>query len=176
MNSLKFLYIKGKLRIREFDIVKRILGDREMTDRSNVAAHIAYDDLREWLALAERLGEVRTVRGASWQEDIGLAAEAVLRAENGPCVVFEDIPGCPKGFRLLLNVFAGTRRNMTFGFPDDLTKWELSEAYRDAYLREMRLVPHEMVDTGPVLENIMMGDDVDVLKFPSPVWHERDGG
>jgi hypothetical protein len=22
----------------------------------------------------------------------------VLRVENGPCVVFEDIPGCPKGF------------------------------------------------------------------------------
>ena len=70
---------------------------------------------------AERLGEVRHVKGASWQEDIGLAAEAVLRAENGPCVVFDDIPGCPKGFRLLLNVFAGTRRNMTLGFPDHLT-------------------------------------------------------
>jgi len=147
-----------------------------MDARSNFTPGIAYDDLREWLALAEQLGEVRTVRGASWQEDIGLAAEAVLRAENGPCVVFEDIPGCPKGYRLLLNVFAGRRRNMTFGFPDDLTKWELSEAYRDAYLTDVRIIPHEMVDTGPVFENIMMGDDVDVLKFPSPVWHERDGG
>src|ERR1700674_5892691 len=111
-----------------------------MQEHSNVKAAIAYDDLREWLSSAERLGEVREVSGASWQEDIGLAAEAVLRAENGPCVVFDNIPGCPKGFRLLLNIFAGTRRNMTFGFPDDLTKWELSEAYRDAYLREMRLV------------------------------------
>jgi hypothetical protein len=81
-----------------------------MDARSNFKAGIAYDDLREWLVLAERLGEVRTVRGASWQEDIGLAAQAILRAENGPCVVFEDIPGCAKGFRLLLNMFAGTRR------------------------------------------------------------------
>ena len=87
-------------------------------DQSNVKAAIAYDDLREWLSQAERLGEVRKVSGASWQEDIGLAAEAVLRAENGPCVVFDDIPGCPKGFRVLLNMFAGTRRNMTLGFPD----------------------------------------------------------
>ena len=78
---------------------------------------------------------MRHVKGASWQEDIGLAAEAVLRAENGPCVVFDDIPGCPKGFRLLLNMFAGTRRNMTLGFPDHLTKWELSDAYREAYLQ-----------------------------------------
>ena len=88
-----------------------------MADKSNFAGNIGYDDLREWLAMAERLGEVRTVKGANCEEDIGLAAEAVLRAEHGPCVVFEDIPGCPKGFRLLLNVFAGTRRNMTLGFP-----------------------------------------------------------
>ncbi len=147
-----------------------------MSDRRNIQAHIAYDDLREWLDQAERLGEVRHVKGASWQEDIGLAAEAILRAENGPCVVFDEIPGCPKGFRLLLNVFAGTRRNMTFGFPDHLSKWELSEAYRDAYLKEMKLVPHEIVEDGPVLENVLMGDAVDVLKFPSPVWHEKDGG
>ncbi len=143
---------------------------------SNIAANIAYDDLREWLAYAERLGEVRKVPNASWQEDIGLAAEAVLRHENGPCVVFENVGGCPKGFRLLLNVFAGTRRNMTLGFPDHLTKWELSQAYRDAYLREPRLIPHEIVADGPVFENVMMGEDVDVEKFPAPIWHEKDGG
>src|SRR5437764_3442778 len=154
-------------------------GEQDMQDMaqgSNVAAHIAYDDLREWLALAERLGEVKTVRGATWQEDIGLAAEAILRAENGPCVVFEDVPGCPKGFRVLLNMFAGRRRNMTFGFPDHLTKWELSDAYREAYLKEPKIIPHEIVEGGPIFENIMMGEDVDVTQFPSPIWHEKDGG
>src|SRR5262249_34464838 len=70
-----------------------------MSDRRNIEARIAYDDLREWLARAELLGEVRNVKGASWQEDIGLAAEAILRAENGPCVVFDEVPGSPKGFR-----------------------------------------------------------------------------
>ena len=147
-----------------------------MTPSGNAAAAIPYDDLREWLSYAERLGEVRTVRGANTEEDIGLAAEAVLRAENGPCVVFEDIQGCPKGFRLLLNVFAGKRRNMTLGLPEELTKWGLSEAYRQAYLTESRIVPHEIVEDGPIFENVMMGDDVDVLKFPAPIWHEKDGG
>src|ERR1700741_1196747 len=101
-----------------------------MTKHDAVTGRIAYDDLREWLVRAESLGEVRHVKGASWQEDIGLAAEAVLRHENGPCVVFAGVPGCPKGFRLLMNVFAGKRRNMTLGFPDPLDKAELSEAYR----------------------------------------------
>src|ERR1700687_4809360 len=129
-----------------------------MSEGSNVAARIDYDDLRQSLPLAERLGEVRTVRGASWQEDIGLAAEAILRAENGPCVVFDEGPGCPKGFRLLLNMFAGRRRNMTLGLPDHLNRWELSDAYREAYLKDMKLVPHEIVEHGPVLENVLTGD------------------
>jgi 4-hydroxy-3-polyprenylbenzoate decarboxylase len=147
-----------------------------MTDRSNIAAHIAYDDLREWLIRAEQLGEVRHVSGANWQEDIGLAAEAVLRAENGPCVVFDEVPGSPKGFRVLLNMFAGVRRNMTLGFPDHFSKWELSDEYRKAYLTTPKIIPHEMVDDGPVFENILTGDAIDVEKFPAPIWHEKDGG
>src|SRR6266568_312731 len=119
----------------------------QKTDRpagpEKVPADIRYDDLRERLAQAERLGEVRHVLGASWQEDIVLAAEAILRAEHGPCVVFDEVPGCPKGFRLLLNMFAGVRRNMTLGFPDHLTKWELSDAYREAYLKDAKIIPHE---------------------------------
>jgi UbiD family decarboxylase len=142
----------------------------------NSTSCIVYNDLREWLSEARRLNEVRDVSGASWQEDIGLAAEAILRADNGPCVVFDDVPGSPKGFRLLLNMFAGTRRNMTLGFPDHLTKLELSEAYREAFLTSPKLIPHEIVDDGPIFENILTGDAVDVLKFPSPIWHEKDGG
>src|SRR5579884_1484697 len=155
---------------------KRDLPGAPPMQTSNVKAAIAYDDLREWLAHAERLGEVRRVSGATWQEDIGLAAEAVLRAEYGPCVVFDDIPGCPKGFRVLLNMFAGKRRNMTLGFPDHLSKWELSDAYREAFLEEQKIIPHEIVADGPVFENVLMGEDIDITKFPAPVWHEKDGG
>ena len=147
-----------------------------MNASNNITARIAYDNLRDWLARAELLGEVREVKGANWQEDIGLAAEAILRAENGPCVVFDEIPGCPKGFRLLLNMFAGTRRNMTLGFPDHLSKWELSDSFRETFLKEQRTIPHEIVESGPILENVVTGDAIDVTKFPSPVWHEKDGG
>ena len=143
---------------------------------SNIEPRIPYDDLRQWMAEADRLGELRTVTGASWQEDIGLCAEAVLHADDGPAVLFDEVPGCAKGFRLLMNIFAGRRRNMTFGFPDELTKQELSNAYYDAYLRDPKIIPHQVVDDGPVFENIVTGEDVDLTVFPSPVWHEQDGG
>jgi 4-hydroxy-3-polyprenylbenzoate decarboxylase len=144
--------------------------------KDNTTPRIDYSDLREWLRHAERIGEVKHVSGVNWEEDIGLAAEAILRAEHGPCVVFDDIKDSPKGFRLLLNMFAGNRRNMTLGFPDHLSKWELSDGYREAFLKTPKMIPHEIVDDGPIFENIILGSDVDVTLFPSPIWHEKDGG
>ena len=41
----------------------------------NRQARVAYDDLREWITEAEKLGELVRANGYSWQEDIGMAAE-----------------------------------------------------------------------------------------------------
>src|ERR1700686_1805507 len=77
----------------------------------------SYTDLREWIKQADRLGEIRILPGASWQEDIGMATEIVQHSDTAPCVIFDDVPGCPKGFRVLTNFFGGKRKNMTLGFP-----------------------------------------------------------
>ena len=143
---------------------------------SNIKCVLAYDDLRGWLIEAERRGELRTVCGASWQEDIGLAAEVVIKEDDGPAVLFDDVPGCAPGHRVLMNVFAGNRRNMTLGFPDELTKAELSDACYESYVKEQKTIPHEVVDNGPIFENVLTGDDIDLTKFPTPVWHADDGG
>jgi UbiD family decarboxylase len=135
-----------------------------------------YTDLREWISAVEKLGEIRRVSGASWQQDIGMAAEVVLHSETAPCIIFDDVPGCPKGFRVLTNFFGGKRKNMTLGFPFHLSKIDLSEAFLSSYLKDLKVIPFEEVADGPIFENILTGDDVDVTKFPAPIWHERDGG
>src|SRR6266545_4444624 len=38
-----------------------------------------------------------------------------------------------------------------------------------------RIAPKYVTD-GPIFENVMRGDDVDVTRFPAPKWHEPDGG
>jgi 4-hydroxy-3-polyprenylbenzoate decarboxylase len=142
----------------------------------NFSMRVPYDDLRGWLAEAERLGEVEYVKGASCERDIGMAAEIVLHAPNGPCVVFDEIPGYPKGYRVLINFFSGRRMNLTLGFPTDLNKLELSEAFLKYNPNKIAPIAHRPVKDGPVLENVIEGDDVDVLKFPTPLWHPDDGG
>src|SRR5258708_27877068 len=67
---------------------------------SGLRPQIAYTDLREWIEEARKLGEIREVRGLTWQSDIGAAAEVVLHDENAPCVVLEDIPGTLRGSKV----------------------------------------------------------------------------
>ena len=143
---------------------------------SNVDQSVSYDDLRGWMSEAERLGELKVVRGASWERDIGLASEVVGREDTGPAIIFDDIPGYPKGFRVLSNLFGGKRRNATLGFADHLDKSSLSDSCYDTFVKGTRRVEPETVATGPIFENIIKGDDVDVLKFPAPIWHPADGG
>lgn len=143
---------------------------------ADLVPSIGYRDLRDWMAAAENLGELRHVRGANWQEEIGLAANLVMRSDAAPCVVFEDIPGTLPGSRVLCNFFGGQRKAMTLGYPTHLTKLQLSEAARRGYLAELPQIPPRYVDDGPVLENVVTGDDVDVTVFPTPHWHAEDGG
>ena len=137
---------------------------------------IPYENLRDWLEEADKLGEVRHVEGATWERDIGMATEVVQHSEKAPCVVFDKVPGTLEGSRVLVNFFAGKRMNMTLGFSSDLSKIELSDAFRETYIENMGEIPHEIIEDGPVLENVLEGDEIDVEKFPAPKWHEEDGG
>ena len=144
---------------------------------SNRSARVPYDDLREWIVEAERLGELVQASGYSWQEDIGMAAELLQHDARAPAALFDDIPGYPHGFRVLTNFFGGRRQNMTLGFSPEMNKIELSESFlRDFQQISDKPLPYEVVDTGPVMENVIEGDRVDVTRFPTPVWHDRDEG
>jgi 4-hydroxy-3-polyprenylbenzoate decarboxylase len=143
---------------------------------AELAPHLPYTDLRQWIAEAGKLGEVREVSGASWQEDIGMAAEVLNHDEKAPTVIFKNIPGTLPGSRVLVNFFGGKRQRMTLGFPTHLTKLELSEAFRQHYMSSLKRIEPVFVNDGPIFENVMKGGDVDVSVFPTPKWHPEDGG
>jgi len=143
---------------------------------SNLKHQIPYEDLRDWITEAERLGELRHIDGASWQEEIGMAAELVSHDDGAPSVLFGKVPGALKGSRVLVNIFGGRRKNMTLGFPTDLGKVALSNAFADIYHGNEKLIAPRTVEDGPIFENIMRGNDINLEIFPTPHWHENDGG
>src|SRR5262249_61710479 len=102
--------------------------------RSNLEPRLCYDDLRQWLEEARKLGEVKDVRGLSWQQDIGMVA-GMVHDDGAPCFGFGEGPGTIKGSRVLGNFFGGKRKNMTFGFRTELSKSERSAAHRTNFMR-----------------------------------------
>src|SRR5262245_22343148 len=99
-----------------------------------------------------------------------------LHDDNAPCFLFTEVPGTIKGSRVLVNFFGGKRKHMTLGFPSDLTKMELSECFRVHYAADMKRIPPKYVEDGPVMQNVLTGDAIDVTRFPAPQWHKPDGG
>src|SRR6202007_1026544 len=63
----------------------------------------------------------------------------------------------------------------TRGFPVPSHPLEVVRAYRDR-MKAHKPIPPRVVKDGPILENVLSGKDIDVLKFPAPLLHERDGG
>src|SRR6267378_42763 len=135
-----------------------------------------YHDLRDWIERVRDLGELRDVRGATWEEDIGRVTEMLHHTDDSPAVLFDDIPGYPAGFRILANANATRKRlALTLGLDIDIERRPLMDRFLELTERGRALAPRVVKD-GPVMENVARGDDVDVLKFPSPQWHPLDGG
>jgi 4-hydroxy-3-polyprenylbenzoate decarboxylase len=55
-----------------------------------------YQDLREWIQIAEEMGELKTLKGCDWNLEIGAITEIVAHKEDGPAVLFDDIKDTPK--------------------------------------------------------------------------------
>lgn len=135
-----------------------------------------YHDLRTWLQRVEQLGELRVIRGAHWNLEIGVLAEFLMRGRNQPVALFDAVKDYPAGYRVLVNDVGSKKRlALTLGFPIDLDERGLMAAWRKAR-KEIRPIPHKIVQDGPVVENVFKGAEIDMWKFPTPQWHEEDGG
>ena len=136
----------------------------------------AYTDLRGWLDCAEEIGELKIVRGAPLDPDAGQIAEMLHHTDESPAVLMDEFPGYPKGYRILINANGNRRRlALTLGLPLTVGKMELMDAW-ERKIADLKPLPVNCVETGPVLENVIEGDAVYVTKFPVPLWHEQDGG
>jgi 4-hydroxy-3-polyprenylbenzoate decarboxylase len=132
-------------------------------------------DLRSFIARIDEVGQLRRIDGADWNVEIGAITEAVSD-KAGPALMFDNIAGYPKGFRVLSNAFrTHDRFGVALGFEPGAHGIELLKQWRKKS-KTMKPVPPVEVPNAPVLENRMEGKDVDVLAFPAPKWHEQDGG
>ena len=136
-------------------------------------------DLRRWLEKAKAIGQLKEVEGADPKFELGCIADLNAK-RSGPPLLFKNFKGYKEGFRVQTgSMMNAATLGLTLGFEGALSNLEVvdkvAEILRSAE-SSAKDFPVEYVTTGSVMENVVTGDDVDLTIFPTPTWHELDGG
>jgi UbiD family decarboxylase len=141
----------------------------------------AIQDLREWLARVERIGElVRIAEPVDRDEEMSAISYLVAKQQPSPAVLFERAKGFDNsrvGARLLWNILGPSLKRvaMTLEEPAGTPAVELIRRTKDKL--KLRIPPREVARSkAPVYENSMTGKKVDLDQLPIPRHWPLDGG
>ena len=135
-------------------------------------------DLRDWIARAEKIGQVKHVtQTVDHDEEMGAITYMAHQQIGAAAPLFENITGCPPGFRSLWNIIGSSvdRFALAIGEPPGLSVMELIQRCRSKLTRTLPPVMIE-ADAAPVNTHHRYGDDVDVTIFPAARHWPGDGG
>jgi 4-hydroxy-3-polyprenylbenzoate decarboxylase len=137
-------------------------------------------DMRDWISWLEQEGQLaRVTAPVDWNEEMGTIARRAydVYGDASPALLFENIKDypAPGPHQVFLGQFRSySRIGMMFGLdPRTSQRRDIIARYRECM---RHIVPRETVATGPCKEVVKKGDQINVLEFPVPFWHRRDGG
>jgi 4-hydroxy-3-polyprenylbenzoate decarboxylase len=143
-----------------------------------------FASLRDYLAALDRLGDLQHVKQ---QTDWNLEAAAAIRystEHRRPAPLFENVTGVPDGFRLLgapaaLSSVPGApmaRVALSIGLEAHATATDIVEHLAATQAAEP--IPPRPIPRADAAckENVLLGDDANLTKFPVPFVHQSDGG
>ena len=77
-------------------------------------------DLRDWIRGIEAAGQLKMIKGAEPKEEIGAFVDIYQRKMGNPALLFDEVPGFPKGHRVIANILTSVPRiNVALGLPSD---------------------------------------------------------
>src|SRR5438093_10149022 len=136
---------------------------------SGAAEPSAPRDLRDWLARAEAIGQITGIREPiDWNEEMGALTYMAHQQIGAPAPLFENIKGCPAGYRALWNIIGSSvdRFALAIGEPPGRSAMDLIQRCKGKFTRTLPPVMVE-ADAAPVNAHHRYGDDVDITLFPS---------
>src|SRR5438477_12891957 len=105
----------------------------------------------------EKLGELKHVRGADWNLELGAISELNLKKDLPPALLFDEIKGYPKGWRVLTcPTSSPARLSSILRLPIQKTHRGLVEVLRGKPAQwQLEAVKYDPVLTkeGPVFQN-----------------------
>jgi phenylphosphate carboxylase alpha subunit len=135
---------------------------------------MSFSDIRQFIAALADSGDVIKI---SEEVDFDLELRAIAchsREMGGPIPFFEKIKGYPPGYRVFgpaewsHNILA-----TALGLGADISWHDLDNEIEQRLASPIKPV---VVSTGPCKENILKGEEVDLFRFPAPLFAPGDGG
>jgi UbiD family decarboxylase len=137
---------------------------------------LPYQDLRDFITQIDALRALRRIDGADPHHEIGAITEVAAGMPDCPALLFDRIKGHPAGYRILTDAVTNPQRAaLALGIDPTLRPLDILKAWMG---KRQALAPRKPVEVAnpAFMENSMRGVDVDVTRFPAPVWHTLDGG
>ena len=135
-----------------------------------------YKDLREFITQVDALGALRRIAGADPRFELGGITEVAAGQPDCPALLFDDIKGFAKGFRVFTNATTNPQRAaLALGLDPMQRPLDALKAWMHKRQALKMIAPVE-VPRAAFLQNSARGADVDLAKFPAPYWHRQDGG
>src|SRR5215467_1158728 len=100
--------------------------------REPQGGNMANKDLRDWIDGVKAAGELKVIKGAEPKEEIGGIVDIYQRKMGNPAVMFDEVPGFPRGHRVIANILTSVLRiNVALGLPPQGSEMDLIRRWRD---------------------------------------------
>src|SRR3977135_1513793 len=129
----------------------------ETTTDTTTDTNVHYRGLRDWLDKVQGIGELLCVNGAHWDTEMGSITQMLTEKSNGtaPAILFDEVPGYPKGFRTLYGHFSSIKRvALTLGLPlKNERKVDIVQRYHER-MQNLKPSAPRVVNDGPGVPNV----------------------
>ncbi|WCB93346.1 Phenolic acid decarboxylase [Baekduia alba] len=153
--------------------------DAEAAVATPERGRLAGFDLRMWIEELRRLGELSVVQGADADLEVGAITDLNAKI-HGPALLFVDIGGHEgQGQLLTCTLSRAARLASALGFDPGIDDQALVEELRGRPRQWREAAPRfepVVVTDAPMFQNRLSGTEIDMRRFPAPLWHEGDGG
>jgi len=128
--------------------------------------------MRDFIEQCEQEGMLKRITAeVDWDLELSHIAK-INEEKHGPALLFENVKDYDSP--VITSVCTTTERlSMIMGAPLESSLVDLMRLWVE---KNDTKVPPKWVDSGPCKENKMMGDEVDLFKFPAPKFYPLDGG
>ncbi len=150
-------------------------------EATGIAERGPIQDLRDWLARVEDIGELIYVKqSVDWNEEMSAISYLVAKQNPSPAILFENASGyenSPVGARLLWNILGPSLKRIALTLEEspDTSTLDLIRKVKDKL--KQRIPPREVSPSqAPIYETSKTGADIDLSQLPIPKHWPKDGG